>query len=218
MIDRILAGAVTAEDIEAARAYSPDDRKKLLEQIIGKLGEKAAETVLLDDAMEDVANGLRQARPVFAAGLSADQALGFIIKLVQESLGQLEESGEADSDEYEKQEIVLDKLNKILAACNETGNTQGEEAQETAHLEYRGECGQLESLRNECEAGIANSIEFIRETYGKGNELTALGKGIDHSRPCVRFIGKFGSPSFFAFKRIAKPGESQKALLEAEDD
>ena len=218
MINRILAGTATEEDIEAARAYSFEDRKKLLERLVGKLGEKAAETVLLDNAMQDVANGLKQARPVFAAGLSADQSLGFIIKLVQESLDQLEESGEADSDEYEKQQIVLEKLEGILKACNETGNTQGEAAQETAHLEYRGELGQLEALRNECEAGIGNSIEFIRTAYGKGNELDALGKGIDHSLPCAQFIGKFGSPSFFAYKRIAKPGESQKAYSEAEDD
>lgn len=218
MIERILAGTATAEDIELAKSYGFEDRKKLMERLLGNISEKAADAVLLDNAMEDVANSLRKARPVFAAGLSADQALGFIIKLVKESLEELEESGEADSDEYEKQEIVLEKLEGILQACYDTGKTQGEEAQDAAHLEYRGECGQLEAARNECESSIANSIEFMRLAYGEGNELAAFGKGIDHDLPCMRFIGKFGSPSFFAFKRIAKPGESQKAMFDSEGD
>lgn len=208
MIKRILAGTATADDVEEARAYSFDDRKKLMERLLGSLGESFDEALRLDAAVEDVANALRQARPVFAAGLPVDQALGFIVKLIDESMENLVEAGEGDSDEYEKQELVKETLEGFIEACNEAGTTQGEEAQETAHLEYRGEVGKLEALKTKTESEIANSLAFLKDAYGEGKELSAFLKAIDRDMVAARYIGAFGSPSFFANKHVAAPGET----------
>ncbi len=217
MIDKIITGTTTDEDVAAAQAYGPDERKKLSERLLGTLGSSCGEVVLLDDVMEDVAHALRQARPVFAAGLPVDQALGFIAKMIGQSLEELEEAGAADSDEYEKQELVLEKLNGFIEACNTSGNTQGEQAQETAHFEYRGEVGKLEALKNQAEAGIANSLSFLQRAYGEGGETEAFVKGIDHTLSIARFIGKFGSPSLFAYKHVAAPGESYREAVSPDD-
>lgn len=207
MIQRILAGTTTDADIAEAQAYGFEDRKKLLERLLGTLDGKFEEALIFEGAMEDVANALKQARPVFAAGLPVDQSFGFITKMIQQSLDELEEAGGADTEEYEKQELVLEKINGFIDACNETGNTQGEEAYETAHYEFRGELGKLEALKTEAEAGIANSISFLQTAYGGGNEAEAFVKGLDRHHFAARFIGTFGSPSFFAFKHVGAPGE-----------
>ena len=219
MVDRILAGKIGDEDIAAARAYSYGERKKLVERLLGALVDKLGETVMLNDVLEDVGNALKQARPVFAAGMPVDQALGFIVKLVQDSLDDLEEAGAADTDEYEKQETVLEMLNGFIDACNTSGNTQGEQALEAARFEYRGEVGKLEALRNECELCIGNSIAFLQQAYGEGSELDAFVKGLDHNMTAARYIGIFGSPSFFMCKHVAKPGETYHADTDdAEED
>ena len=219
MINRILTGAATAEDIEAARAYSFDNRKKLMERLIGTLGSKFEETLLQDQAVEDIANALSQARPVFAAGLPVDQALGFIVKMIGVSMDELAEAGEEDSEEYEKQELVKGMLEGFTEACNKAGTTQGEDAYETVRFEYRGEIGKLETMKKEAEAGIANSLNFMKEAYGEGSELDAFLKGLDHNMDAARFIGTFGSPSFFAYKHVAAPGETYKtAGDDAEED
>lgn len=208
MIDRILEGTTTDDDLETARSYSYDDRKKLTDRLIGSLSSTFEETLLLEQAVEDVALGLKQARPVFAAGLSVDQALGFIVKMVDVSMSELADAGEQDSEEYEKQELVKDMLEGFIDSCNEAGTTEGEEAYETVHFEYRGEVGKLEALKTKSEAGIANSLKFVKECYGEGNELAAYIKGFDTNMFAARFIGTFGSPSFFAYKHVAAPGET----------
>ena len=217
MINRILAGKATADDIEAARAYQFDDRKKLMERLIGTLEGSFEDALVFNGAIDDIANA--QARPVFAAGLSADQALGFIVKMIGTSMDDLAEAGEADSEEYEKQELVKDTLEGFIETCEDAGTTRGEEAFETVHLEYRGECAKLETQKKDAEAKLANSLAFIKEAYGEGNELDAFLKGIDHNMAAARFIGLFGSPSFFACKHVAAPGESYKAAeTDAEAD
>lgn len=219
MINRILAGTATADDIEAARAYQFDDRKKLMERLIGTLEGSFEDTLVLNGAIDDIANALAQARPVFAAGLSADQALGFIVKMIGTSMDDLAEAGEADSEEYEKQELVKETLEGFIGTCEDAGTTQGEAAFETVHLEYRGECAKLETQKKDAEAKLANSLTFMKETYGESNELDAFLKGIDHNMAAARFIGLFGSPSFFACKHVAAPGESYKAAeTDAEAD
>lgn len=206
MIENILAGTTTDADIDSARAYAFDERKKLIERLLGTLDGKFEEAVLLENALEDISAALRQARPVFSAGLSVDQALGFITKMVAQSLDELGEAGEADSLEFEKQELVLETLNGFIDACNQAGNTEGEDAMETVHLEYRGEMGRLDALKNEAESGISNSLAFLSAAYGDGPETETFLKGLDHRNAAMRFISKFGSPSFFAYKHVAAPG------------
>ncbi|MBQ9043174.1 MAG: hypothetical protein IJ111_10235 [Eggerthellaceae bacterium] len=221
MIQRILAGTATDTDIAQAQAYAFDERKKFMEQLLSALGDKCEDALRFNGVMEDVANALSKARPVFAADLPVDQALGFITKLIQDSIDELEEAGAAETEEYEKQEQVLEKLNGFIEACNETGNTKGEEAFETVHLEYRGELGKLEVIRSEAEAGIGNALDFLQRAYGEGNEAGAFAKGIDRHNAAARFIGTFGSPSFFAFKHVGAPGEindDREAADDAEED
>lgn len=221
MIQRILAGSATDADIAEAQTYAFDERKKLIDQLLGALGDKLEEALLFNGVMEDVANALSKARPVFAADLTVDQALGFITKMIQDSIDELEEAGAAGTEEYEKQEQVLEKLNGFIEACNETGNTKGEEALETVHLEYRGELGKLESVRSQAEAGIGNALNFLQRAYGEGNEAEAFAKGLERHNAGARFIGTFGSPSFFAFKHVGAPGEvndGHEAADDAEED
>ena len=206
MIERILAGTTTDADIASARESAFDERKKIIERLLGTLDAQFEEAVLLENALEDISTALKQARPVFAAGLSVDQALGFITKMISQSLDDLGEAGEADSLEYEKQELVLEKLNGFIGACNQAGKTQGEDAMETVRFEYRGEMGRLDALKNEAESGIGNSLAFLNAAYGDGPEIEAFLKGLDHRNAAMRFISKFGSPSFFAFKHVAAPG------------
>jgi len=207
MVDKIIAGTTTDEDVLMAQSYDFDSRKKLVDRLSGALEAECADVVHLEHAMEDIANALKQARPVFAAGLPVEQALGFITKMVRESLEDLEESGAEDSDEYEKQELVLEKLDGFIAACNAAGTMQGDEAQETVHLEYRGEIGNLEARKAKVESGIANSLAFMQRAFSDSGEADAFVKALDRSLPVVRFIGLFGSPSYFAFKNVAAPGE-----------
>ena len=218
MIDRIIAGTATEEDIAQAQAYDFDERRKLIDKLLGSLEVKFDEALRLEGVLEDVSNALAKARPVFAAGLSVDQALGFITKMIQDSLDELAESGAQDSDDYERQEQVLETLQGFVGACEAMGGTQGEDAQDVVHLEYRGEVGRLESLKNDGEAGIANTVEFLRKAYGEGSEYESFGKSFDKRRTCVRFVGTFGSPSYFAYKHIAKPGESSRKANEKEGD
>lgn len=208
MINRILAGTATTEDIEAVRAYPLDERKKLMERLMGALCGMFEEALLGDGAVEDVAKALAQARPVFAAGLSVDQALGFISKMIDESMSELAEAGEAESDEYDKQELVKNMLEGFMQACTDAETTQGEEAYETVHLEYRGEIGKLEALKASAEAGISNSLAFLKEAYGEDSELSSFLKDFNQNLYAARFIGTFGSPSFFAYKHVAAPGQS----------
>ena len=218
MIDDILSGEHTQQDIEAARALDSADRKKLIERLLGTLEESFGEALLREAAIDDIQNALAQARPVFAAGLDIDSALGFTTGLIKNSLEDLEQAGAAESDEYDRQQFVLDRLSEFIVSCKETGHTQGEDAQEAVHLEYRGEVAKLEALGKKCEAGIANSLAFLREAYGEGSELEMFGRSLDHNTTCMRYIGKFGSPSFFEFKRITAPGQSMHAPAGKGDD
>ena len=207
MIQRILAGTTTDADVVEAQGYGFDERKRLMERLLITLADKMEETLRYEEVMKDVANGLKQSRPVFAAGLPVDQALGFITKLVQESLEELENEGAADSDEYEKQELVLEKLSSFIAACESAGTTQGEEAQETALAAFRSEIAKLDEMKAGSEAGIANSLAFLKGAYGESAETEAFVKGLDRNATAMKFVAKFGSPSFFAFKHVGAPGE-----------
>lgn len=211
MIDRIITGAATDEDVAEAQALDYNGRRKLLERLLASLNDQFEETMLLEDALEDVSNALRQARPVFAAGLPIDQALGFITKMIQQSLDELGEAGAEDSEEYEKQELVLETLNKLMSNCEEAGKTQGEEAFEAIHLEYRGEVGKLDSKKSKVESSIGNSIAFLQRAYSDDSECDAFVKALDRDHMAARFIGKFGSKSLFAYKHIAAPGETYTA-------
>ena len=207
MISKILTDTITDEDIAEAQAYNANERARLLERLTGTLEEQLADAVLLEDVMEDVANALQKARPVFAAGLSVDQALGFIVKLVEDSVEELAQAGAQDSAEFEKQELVLEKLNGIVDACKEVGMTEGEEAQEAAHLEYRGEVGVLDAKKNACELGIASSIDFVNAAFGEA-ETASFVKNLEHDNTTARYLSKFGSPSFFKFKHVVAPGQT----------
>lgn len=216
MIERIIAGEFTDADIAEAKAFNFDQRRKLLERMLDMLADKLEEADEKDDVVGDLGNALKQVRPVLAAGLGIDQSVGMVAKLCQDSIDSLEGAGAADSAEYDKERAVLKALEGFIKACEKVGTTSGDEAFNTIHFEYRGHTKELEQLQRAGEVAIANSLGFLGAAFGRGDETEAFAKGIDRNPAAARFIGKFGSTSFFMYKKLGTPGHAGDEATEGD--
>lgn len=202
-VSSILSGAAGPDVREKARDARMDERMSLVGLLLEALFQRMTDCTLRHDALALVRKHLLANKSRWSErGCDADAAFAAL-------------RGELESDAQTVPEAQCPALERAAALLQYwRGNLQQDgNAFDALKARYNAETDALKQDVATTQQQIGHALDFLRDTFGQGTELSLAVNDLAVTPQATAFIGQFLSTDFFSASRDLMLNKQQDALL-----
>ncbi len=216
-VDQILAGNVTEEILERAKAAEFDERLALLDLILDTLSKSTRHAVEYEAVMIKVRDILRDLKPRLLDGETLAKTLGVVIIDKEAELQKARKLNTAKNDSLRIDSQMLKYLKDLKHEAEIMGKLEGEEAFDAIHFAYRGLIKEVDININNADKEINNAFNFVSAAFGDDREMLVLLTEMSARGALSSFISHYGNKEYYAHNKELMVDTHRRDLLDKID-
>ncbi len=217
-IDKILAGDVSDEVVDRAKAAPFDERVALLGLLFDPLGEQMGTALQAEQALVRVRDEMREVKQPLLAGATIRETVAADAAKWEATLARGIETGTKPAAEVRVERRAITLLKDICVACEMRSALSGEDAFDVASERFAAEVAVLDPSINEAELNLSHAFDFLERAFGNEREMLVFTAELTARGSTARFINRFGSESYFAHNEGLMIDSHQQDLLARIDE
>ena len=210
-IEQILAGAVSEDMIQKAKAAKFDERLTVLGLLIDAVGSEAAKVMEEDALMQGLLAYLKGIKSTLGRQPIA-KAAEAETRRVKDQMAKRLLAANLSAEEQRAQKQLISILERYTQqACEAASPTAGFDAMRGA---FNGQVRELRGRADQVREHLANAFRFIDAAYGAdGQETLIFVTELTMNYHCTSFIKIYGSDEYFAHNKGILLYEREKDIL-----
>ena len=218
-VDKILAGTVSAEIKERAKAAKFDERLALLGLILDAVTGELKKVCLAEQMLTELLNALKNvrielSRPNADAVASVQKQVSGIEKKIQ--TGKRASTLSADSEYAARSAMAA--LDEMTALLKKKLPDNGTEAFKIIKEEFDKRTKNLKKQADDSGKQLSNVFAFCEEVFDEGQEMLILVTELTISYYSAHFISRYGCKEYFNHNKELLFYERQKEIIKQIED
>ncbi len=197
-VGRILEGGAGEEIHERARAAAFDERVALIGLVLDALAVSCAAAVEHEDAVLELRDELREAKPALLEGASVADTVGQASSRRLAALRRHTLGNNAGSAKIRHERVVLNALRDLEKLCVERQTQAGPAAFATLQDAYAGEVEQISVLADKASGQLDCAFEFLEQCFGNGREMLVFTAELATRMSTASFLARYGNENYYA--------------------
>ena len=213
-ISRILEGTMDDEIIQRAIKSEFDERIALLGLILDALGSSCSAALDQEEVVVALRDELRAAKPVLMDGATVEDAIMSPLHRREAALARKIAAGTAKRQFVRRENLVINMIRSINAACTMAGTEEGPAAFDTVSTTYRAEVEKIQPLVDEAQAKMDNAFAFIEKCFGNNREMLVFMAELSTRTATTQFIAHYGNDRYYQHNDELQVDEARKELTD----
>ena len=212
-VGRILAGEVTDEVRERARAARLDERFALVRLLLDALDSGVGATMEQERSIAAVRDALRQEKPGILEGASAVEALERAAARLADDANRRVEAEVATDAQVKPLRVASSSLRGYATRCAQEHAEGGEEAFALVGDCYGADAQRFRTLVEDSGRQIDCAFAFLDDVYGDGREMSAFVADLAARPSTAQYLAAFGNDSYYRHTSDERSVPTRNALL-----
>lgn len=212
-IPNILAGDAAPELTQRARNARFDERLAVINLMLEALDGTCQDALEAEQRTAALRDSLREVKPQILSGAAMRPALEAAAESLANDAKARVSAHTATDFQVRPLRLAVQRLGEYALACELNETAPGQETLDFITHLYESDVSELKEKVQRQSAAIDNAFAFLEEAFGDGREIAVFVAELTGHGSTSKFIGTFGSDSYYAHNASVQIHTNRNRLL-----